>query len=89
MSTATPSEGESANAWTFRGYQLSPGNFATAMAHFYRGEISRTNTWRTRLDATTNWAVITTAAALTFVFSSAQNPHFGAGAALGVDFSLH
>lgn len=52
------------------------GLFATAMVHLYRGEVSRANTWRTRLDATTNWAVITAAAGLTFAFGSAQNPHF-------------
>jgi uncharacterized membrane protein len=74
--SATRPEAKDANTWTFRGYQLGSANFATAMVHFYRGEVSRTNTWRTRLDATTNWAVITTAAALTFAFSSAHNPHF-------------
>jgi len=62
--------------WTFRGYHLDPSHFATAMAHLYRGEVSRSNTWRTRLDATTNWAVVTVAAALTFVFGASQNPHF-------------
>jgi uncharacterized membrane protein len=46
------------------------------MVHLYRGEIQRANTWRTRLDATTNWAVITVAAALTFVFGEPTNPHF-------------
>jgi len=46
------------------------------MVHFYRGEMQRANTWRTRLDATTNWAVITVAAALTFVFAEPLNPHF-------------
>jgi len=46
------------------------------MVHFYRAEVSRSNTWRSRLDATTNWAVVTVAAALTFVFSAPQNPHF-------------
>ncbi len=62
--------------WTFRGYHLEPSHFVTAMAHFYRGEVQRSNTWRSRLDATTNWAVITVAAALTFSFSAAANPHF-------------
>jgi len=62
--------------WTFRGYELDPSNFTTAMVHLYRGEIQRANTWRTRLDATTNWAVITVAAALTFVFAEPLNPHF-------------
>jgi uncharacterized membrane protein len=46
------------------------------MVHFYRGEVQRSNTWRNRLDATTNWAVITAGATLSFVFSSSNNPHF-------------
>jgi uncharacterized membrane protein len=46
------------------------------MVHFYRGEIQRSNVWRGRLDATTNWAVITAGATLSFVFSSPDNPHF-------------
>jgi uncharacterized membrane protein len=49
---------------------VSPAEFNTTMAHFYRGEVSRSNTWRTRLDATTNWAVVTTGAALTFAFGA-------------------
>lgn len=62
--------------WTFQGYELDPSSFVAAMVHLYRGEIQRANTWRQRLDATTNWAVITTAAALTFVFAEPTNPHF-------------
>jgi len=50
--------------------------FSTAMAHFYRGEVQRSNAWRTRLDTTTYWAVFTSAATLSFSFSSASNPHF-------------
>ncbi len=56
--------------------KLAPGEFNTAMVHFYRGEIQRSNIWRNRLDATTNWAVITAGATLSFVFSSPDNPHF-------------
>lgn len=56
--------------------KLQPAEFNTAMVHFYRGEIQRSNIWRNRLDATTNWAVITAGATLSFVFSSADNPHF-------------
>lgn len=56
--------------------QLSPGDFNSAMIHFYRGEVQRSNTWRNRLDTTTNWAVLTAGATLSFVFSSASNPHF-------------
>ncbi len=56
--------------------KLQPAEFNTAMVHFYRGEIQRSNIWRNRLDATTNWAVITAGATLSFVFSSPDNPHF-------------
>ncbi len=56
--------------------KLLPAEFNMAMAHFYRGEIQRSNVWRSRLDATTNWAVITAGATLSFVFSSPDNPHF-------------
>ncbi|HET6852602.1 MAG TPA: DUF2270 domain-containing protein [Pyrinomonadaceae bacterium] len=56
--------------------RMSPGEFNTAMIHFYRGEVQRSNTWRNRLDTTTNWAVITAGATLSFVFSSPNNPHF-------------
>jgi len=56
--------------------RLAPAEFNTAMVQFYRGEIARSNVWRTRLDATTNWAVITAGATLSFVFSSPDNPHF-------------
>ena len=56
--------------------KVSPAEFGTAMAHFYRGEVQRSNTWRSRLDNTTYWAVLTVAGALSFAFSSPNNPHF-------------
>src|SRR5437667_10300399 len=56
--------------------KLSPSEFNTAMVHFYRGEVQRSNTWRTRLDNTTYWAVLTVGGALSFAFSSPNNPHF-------------
>jgi uncharacterized membrane protein len=62
--------------WRYRGYDLRASEFTTAMVHYYRAEIQRSNTWRTRLDATTNWAVITTGAAITFALASPDN-HFG------------
>lgn len=68
--------GELGPMWTYRGYHLGPENFASAMVHLYRAEITRVNLWRNRLDTTTNWAVVTTAGALTFCFSDPQNPHF-------------
>jgi uncharacterized membrane protein len=56
--------------------KLSPSEFNTAMVHFYRGEITRSNTWRNRLDTTTNWAVITAGATLSFAFGDPFSPHF-------------
>src|ERR1700752_2996717 len=53
----------------------SPAEFNTAMAHFYRGEVQRSNTWRNRLDTTTNWAVLSAGAMLSFAFSSPSSPH--------------
>ena len=41
-----------------------------ALAHLYRGELYRSTVWRTRLDATTNWAVLTTGIALSVTFGS-------------------
>jgi uncharacterized membrane protein len=43
-----------------------------ALAHLYRGEVYRSQIWRTRLDATTNWAVVTTGIALSAAFSSRE-----------------
>ena len=54
---------------------IAPNEFNTAMVHLYRGEVGRANTWRTRLDGTTNWAVLTTGATLSFAFSSVENTH--------------
>lgn len=60
--------------WQFAGQGLRSSDFNTAMVHFYRGELQRSNVWRQRLDATTNWAVVTTGAALTFAFGDIDNP---------------
>lgn len=41
-----------------------------ALAHLYRGEVYRSTVWRTRLDTTTNWAVVTLGVALSITYSS-------------------
>lgn len=46
-----------------------------AMAHLYRGELGRSDRWRTRLDTTSNWALTTTAAVISFGFATPQSPH--------------
>ncbi|SFS93312.1 DUF2270 domain-containing protein [Halostagnicola kamekurae] len=48
----------------------------SVMAHGYRGELGRVDTWRQRLDQTTTWAVTVMAAILTWAFSSPDNPHY-------------
>lgn len=61
--------------WTYRGYKLRASEFTTAMVHFFRAEVSRANVWRARLDTTTNWAVLTTGAAISFAFTQVQSNH--------------
>jgi uncharacterized membrane protein len=43
-----------------------------ALAHLYRGEVYRSTLWRTRLDHTTNWAVVTTGIALSLSFATPE-----------------
>jgi uncharacterized membrane protein len=43
-----------------------------ALAHLYRGDLYQSTVWRGRLDATTNWAVVTTGITLSVTFSSAE-----------------
>ncbi len=61
--------------WTYRGYKLKASEFTTAMVHFFRAEVSRANVWRQRLDTTTNWAVITTGAVISFAFTQTDISH--------------
>ena len=63
---------ETEPVWSFRGYQIKPGEFNNAMIHLYRGEVSRANVWRNRLDTTTNWAVLTAGAAVSIAFSARE-----------------
>lgn len=51
---------------------LSSGEQITALVHLYRAEVSRSVRWRTRLDVTTNWAVLTTGAGMTFALGDPE-----------------
>jgi uncharacterized membrane protein len=51
--------------------ELNPAEVG-AIAHLYRGEIYRSTIWRTRLDNTTNWAIVTLGIALSSTFSSRE-----------------
>lgn len=61
--------------WTYRGYRLRGSEFTTAMVHLYRGEVQRANVWRQRLDTTTNWAVLTTGAAISIALGNVSGHH--------------
>jgi len=61
--------------WTYRGYKLRASEFTTAMVHFFRAEVQRANVWRQRLDTTTNWAVLTTGAAISYAFGNPDSLH--------------
>ena len=60
----------------FEDYPLTRAEYITAMVHFYRAEVARSLAWRQRLDATTNWAVLTVAGMLSLSFGSPDAPHF-------------
>ena len=51
---------------------MTRAEYVTAVAHFYRAEMHRSLVWRSRLDTTTNWAVVATVAILTFSFNNPQ-----------------
>ncbi|KAB2941455.1 MAG: DUF2270 domain-containing protein [Hyphomicrobium sp.] len=54
-----------------RPHEFNPAEIG-ALAHLYRGEVYRSTIWRTRLDNTTNWAVVTLAIALSVTFSTSE-----------------
>ncbi|MAU45301.1 MAG: hypothetical protein CMP09_10865 [Yangia sp.] len=49
--------------------EFSPAEIG-AIAHLYRGEVYRCSVWRTRLDTTTNWAVVTLGVALSISYAA-------------------
>jgi uncharacterized membrane protein len=51
--------------------ELNPAELGV-IAHLYRGEIYRSTIWRTRLDNTTNWSIVTLGIALSSTFSSRE-----------------
>jgi uncharacterized membrane protein len=53
-----------------------PASNLTVLAHFYRAEVYRSGVWRSRLDVTTNWAIISATATFSYAFASArENTH--------------
>ena len=48
---------------------MTRAEFTNAMVHLYRGQLGDATAWRGRIDTTTNWAVVLSATALSFLFS--------------------
>lgn len=55
---------------------LTRPEYLSVMVHFYRAEVARSTSWRQRLDATTNWAVLISAAMMSFAFATVDHSHF-------------
>ena len=49
---------------------------STILIHYYRAMIGRADTWRMRMDATTNWAIVVTAGMISFALGSVTVPHW-------------
>ena len=60
---------EEASRERFERYPLTRAEYISAMVHLYRGEQHRAQIWRTRLDITTNWAVLSIGALLSIAFA--------------------
>src|SRR5512134_417976 len=52
---------------------LTRSEYVNAMVHLYRGELGEATAWRSRIDTTSNWAVVLSASALSFVFSDSSS----------------
>ncbi len=52
---------------------LTRPEYIAALVHLYRGEMHRALTWRQRLDNSTNWAIVSTGALLSFLFTNTQH----------------
>lgn len=65
----TPQTNQMTQAQSSEGQEsISPAELG-ALAHLYRGEVYRSTIWRTRLDNTTNWSVVTLGIALSVSYS--------------------
>ena len=49
---------------------------SAAIAHLYRGEMSRLTVWRQRLDVTSNWAIVLATGLATFTLGHPDVPHY-------------
>ena len=60
-------------------YESTPitrAEYISAIVHLYRGELYRANSWRIRLDNTTNWAILASAGTMTYTFGDPGHSHW-------------
>ena len=55
---------------------LDAGSRTTVLIHYYRAMVGRADTWRVRMDTTTNWAIGATAALMSFALGAPEIPHY-------------
>jgi len=55
---------------------IRPQDAPMILTHYYRAMVGRADIWRTRMDATTNWAIGATAAIMSFALGNAAVPHY-------------
>src|SRR4030066_1959599 len=64
---------EDAALWSRPG---APDAFHQAMVHLYRGEMQRMTVWRSRVDTTSNWAILLSTGIATFTLGSPGIPQY-------------
>ena len=55
---------------------LNDASRTTVLVHYYRAMVGRADIWRTRMDATTNWAIGATAGVISVVLGNPDTPHY-------------
>ena len=67
---------------------IDPRDRTTIGVHYYRAMVGRADIWRTRMDATTNWAIGVTAAMISFTLGNPDAPHYVMHIAAGMTLSF-
>ena len=58
------------------GLEIDSRDRITILIHYYRAMVGRADIWRTRMDTTTNWAIGSVAAVISFSLGNPTLPHY-------------
>jgi uncharacterized membrane protein len=58
------------------GPPVDPRDRVAVLVHYYRAMVGRADLWRSRMDATTHWAIGVTAGMVSFALGEAAVPHY-------------